>query len=100
MDTILELLNSIPILAPIVLIIIFFIVLIYIIAFFQGREISFWPPKIGPKTTKLDVEGSKHKTDNSLPHDPGPDKLISYVGAYPRSQHPRFFAEVEKLVPT
>jgi hypothetical protein len=24
-------------------------ILIFIVAFFQGREISFWPPKIGPK---------------------------------------------------
>lgn len=27
------------------------IVLTYLIALFQGREISFWPPKIGGKST-------------------------------------------------
>ncbi len=26
------------------------ITLIYLVAFFQGREISFWPPKIGPQS--------------------------------------------------
>ncbi len=27
--------------------------LIYVIAFFQGREVTFWPPKIGEKPDKL-----------------------------------------------
>jgi 8-oxo-dGTP pyrophosphatase MutT (NUDIX family) len=30
---------------------VFALMMIYIIAFSQGREISFWPPKIGPKPT-------------------------------------------------
>ena len=56
MDTIFELLNSSPIVAIFVLIIFLIIVLIYLIAFFQGREISFWPPKIGPKTINMNAE--------------------------------------------
>lgn len=28
------------------------VTLIYLVAFFQGREISFWPPKIGTRSTK------------------------------------------------
>lgn len=28
------------------------IILMYVIAFFQGREITFWPPKIGEKPTR------------------------------------------------
>ena len=28
------------------------IILVYLIAFFQGREISFWSPKVGPKPNK------------------------------------------------
>ena len=30
----------------------FVIVIFFIVAFIQGREISFWPPKIGAKSTK------------------------------------------------
>lgn len=38
------------------------IILIYVIAFLQGREVSFWPPKISEKPKKENkVEG---KTDN------------------------------------
>jgi len=37
------------------------LIVIYIIAFIQGREISFWPPKIGekPKSKELESENKK-----------------------------------------
>jgi glucose-1-phosphatase len=35
-------------------------VLIYLFAFFQGREISFWPPKIGERLQKNNL-GEKHR---------------------------------------
>lgn len=32
------------------------VVIMYLVAFFQGREISFWPPKIGKKPNKIQDE--------------------------------------------
>jgi len=49
------------------------IVLIYLIAFIQGREISFWPPKIGIKPTTL----SQNKTNISSKENPGTHKIDS-----------------------
>lgn len=97
MDTSLEIINSNPMIVLIILIIFLIITIIYLIAFFQGREISFWHPKIGAKPTKISVEASKQEPYKAK-HDN--DKPIKYIGAYSRSQHPKFFAEVEKLVPT
>jgi len=38
------------------------IILIYVVAFFQGREVSFWPPKISEKPKKENkVEGKADK---------------------------------------
>lgn len=37
------------------------VTLIYVIAFFQGRDVSFWPPKIGHKPDKTNLK----KTDAS-----------------------------------
>ena len=42
-------------------ILIVLVILVYLVAFFQGREISFWPPKIGPKP--------KLKTITNVPKD-------------------------------
>ena len=56
----------------------------YLIAFFQGREISFWPPKIGPKTSE------KHASGNEQP--------ISHPTIVYRSDLPRletFISEAE-----
>ncbi len=52
-------------------ILVVFAVLIYLVAFFQGREISFWPPKIGEKpekskTKKINSKGKK--TDDYEDH--------------------------------
>ena len=41
------------------------LVLIYIVAFLQGREISFWPPKIGAKPGKLKSEKSTKNIEDA-----------------------------------
>lgn len=47
-------------------IIVLSVIIIFIMAFFQGREISFWPPKIGSRLSKQDKtqEVSEIKSDN------------------------------------
>ncbi len=70
------------------------ILVIYLIAFLQGREISFYPPKIGARPVppaQATIEASEIPADQ-------PDIFLKH--GYPRSQHPQFFAEVERLVPT
>ncbi len=91
MDAFLKLLTTSPIIALTAAIVFLIIAIIYLIAFFQGREITFWPPKIGAKPAKIIVEASKVTQVD--------DKPIVFLGGYPRSQHPNFFAEVEKLLP-
>src|SRR6266513_14664 len=52
-----KILNSIPlyILIPAGVVVVIFLALLIAKAFLEGREISFWPPKIGPRpTTKID----------------------------------------------
>lgn len=44
-------------------------IVIYLIAFFQGREISFWPPKIGA-SPKKHVEKDPHLKQAKLPNMP------------------------------
>jgi hypothetical protein len=41
------------------------IAVIYVLAFVQGRSISFWPPSIGerPKSETLPASDSAHKDD-------------------------------------
>ncbi len=41
-------------------------VLIFAIAFVQGREISFWPPKIGPKSDNTDKSQKLSKSERYL----------------------------------
>ena len=54
-------------LAAIIVIIIF----MYVIAFFQGRDVSFWPPKIGssPINTKISKAEQQLKDDESTMRD-------------------------------
>ncbi|NOT03894.1 MAG: hypothetical protein HOP27_04775 [Anaerolineales bacterium] len=49
-------------------VLIFSIVLIYLIAFFQGREISFWPPKIGNKPLGKKNTEPTENPDNKNEH--------------------------------
>lgn len=39
--------------------------LIYLVAFLQGREVSFWPPKIGIKPDKTKQESDKSKSEKT-----------------------------------
>lgn len=41
-------------------------VIIYTVAFIQGREISFWPPKIGPKNTNANKQQESDKPERYL----------------------------------
>ena len=70
--------------------VILLISVIFIIAFFQGREISFWPPKIGAKPVRKTITVEPVSIESSA--------LSFMKDGYPRSQHPEFFAQVEKLV--
>lgn len=40
---------------------------IYVIAFFQGREISFWPPRIGERPQKLKSKRPESITNKDVP---------------------------------
>lgn len=55
-------------------VIIISIVIMYIIAFFQGREVFFWPPKLGPK---IDKPKGENKTDLSKSKTSIPDHELS-----------------------
>lgn len=71
------------ILIVLVVIIVLAIVIIYLLAFMQGREISLWPPKIGPKSFSGVSESSILPTGNA------PDLHIE-------SKHSTTFRAVEK----
>jgi len=66
MQEFLKWLASTPVLAEIVVstvtIVLLTMGMIYLVAFFQGRSISFWPPKIGAKPAPLsNISDSVHK---------------------------------------
>ena len=73
METFLNYLSANPIVANILLgvlvILLFSLILMYAIAFAQGREISFWPPKIGPKPNGLE-QTDRTKTASSTVENP------------------------------
>lgn len=48
----------------IAVVVIIVIIIIFVVAFFQGREISFWPPKIGEK--KKIIYSDKEKLDTNI----------------------------------
>jgi len=58
------------------------VVLIYLTAFFQGREISFWPPKVGPKPIILDPIKPEKGNKQRIPL--GPKEPNSKVSAKAR----------------
>lgn len=66
MDALIKWLSSGSVSASIILVLMSFILaivaLIYLVAFLQGREISFWPPKIGEKRK----ESSNKSTDSAV----------------------------------
>jgi hypothetical protein len=53
------------VLIVLVVIIVLAIVIIYLFAFIQGREISLWPPKIGPKSFSGDSDNSTLPTGDA-----------------------------------
>jgi len=71
MEKFLEWLSNNPNVAVIMIVSLGFLVvsatLIYVVAFFQGREISFWPPKIGARRDKLKEEPSKSSIEPTQP---------------------------------
>lgn len=42
------------------------VTLIYVIGFFQGREISFWPPRIGPRQSVTSITPPQQKSWDSI----------------------------------
>jgi hypothetical protein len=57
MDAFFSWLSSNPVVANVLIValgaVVLSVVLIYLVAFFQGREVSFWPPKLGKKPVTL-----------------------------------------------
>jgi serine/threonine protein kinase len=61
------------------ILILLLIVSIYVIAFFQGREISFWPPKIGSKPNKIENKEENESFENNKLNSFGPIQKGSIV---------------------
>jgi hypothetical protein len=59
------------------------VVLIYLVAFFQGREISLWPPKIGPKPA---TSAKKVNPENSglIPDEPTTAEVLPETITIPK----------------
>jgi hypothetical protein len=80
MDTILTWLSANPAITTALLDVaiglILVIIFIYVIAFFQGREISFWPPRIGEKQDKK----KKSSSNNAEPSRNGNQTSITNAG--------------------
>lgn len=80
------------------------------IGFAQGREISIIPPRIGERpnitdSTRGGIEDAEYANKvpsvrNILDSTASHPQVESFMRAgYPRSQHPEFFSEVERLLP-
>ncbi len=65
-------------------------VLIYLIAFFQGREISIWPPRIGPKPVMNTGMAAILKSQSSNLPNEKPETTRTYLFGY-------FFIEQDGL---
>ena len=80
MDTILKLLFQnqfiLNFLLILISILVLTILLIYLVAFFQGRSVSFWPPKIGSQTTIEKNSKAKTQSDDFIIDQPTYDNLI------------------------
>lgn len=48
------------------MVIIFLLTILYIIAFYQGRSISFWPPKIGSKPVNQKINEASNINSKSI----------------------------------
>lgn len=72
MDELVKMVSQNPVFLTILGILILTVIIIYVVAFIQGRDISFWPPHIG-QSTKNDSNNksqdkSKNKTDGVENH--------------------------------
>lgn len=58
------------------------VILIFVIAFFQGREVVFWPPKVGTKPDKSE-KGDHKKVEGKNDSDPSQD-LVAQISSLER----------------
>ena len=65
MNEILKWVAGSPIVTGVLVALLGVLVLMYVVAFFQGREISFWPPKIGqrPHNTEAQEANASHEAE-------------------------------------
>jgi hypothetical protein len=54
-------------------------VLIYLMAFFQGRDISFWPPKVGKRPARPVLEGVKKDNHEGIVNKEGNTREARYM---------------------
>jgi hypothetical protein len=76
MDTILNLLITNSIVGITVAVVFSIVPILYVVAFFQGREVTFWPPKIGAKPSTVSIEASKNIQNEN--------NSIVFLGGYSR----------------
>src|ERR1700744_479139 len=62
-------LTSLPVyvVTPVLIILVVTIVYVVLKALREGREVSFWPPRIGPRQSSESGEGSNRKSDSASP---------------------------------
>ncbi len=65
------------------------VVMVFVVAVLQGREVSFWPPRIGETARRIGVE---------MPRQSMSADEVHRLDGYPRSQHPTFFADVPRMI--
>jgi eukaryotic-like serine/threonine-protein kinase len=84
MDKIVDLLNQNSLVAIAFIIVVIAVVLMFVIAFFQGRAIEFWPPKIGEKPKSANLPKDAVVSEK---HDHHPSKNVDDRNVYsPSSQ--------------
>lgn len=64
MDEVVKLVSQNPVFLTILGILILTVVVIYVVAFIQGRDISFWPPHIGQSKKNDPINKSQDKSKN------------------------------------
>jgi hypothetical protein len=97
-----------PVATIVLLVVIILTVNIYVVAFFQNREISLWPPKISPKAPQF--RATVQIGEVNIPAD-SPQKRVFYDGTYkgirvisvpvmfddPFKKHVRVIASLQKI---
>jgi eukaryotic-like serine/threonine-protein kinase len=61
-----------PVLTAALIVILGALALMYVVAFLQGREVSFWPPKIGARPVNTTTGTVTHQSDEAAPGDTNP----------------------------